>query len=49
MRLKVYEPILLLGANKFKELNMRIRVSGGSSTSQITAIRKMKSLMLELS
>ncbi len=40
MRLKVYEPILLLGANKFKELNMRVRVSGGGSTSQVMAIRQ---------
>ena len=29
MRLKVYEPILLVGGNKFKDLNIRVRVSGG--------------------
>ncbi len=34
MRLKVYEPILLLGVNKFKELNMHVRVRGEDSTAQ---------------
>ena len=29
MRLKVFEPILLVGGNKFKDINIRIRVSGG--------------------
>ena len=40
LRLKVYEPIFLLGANKFKDLNMRVRVSGGGSCSQVMAIRQ---------
>ena len=40
LRLKVLEPILLLGANKFKDLNIRIRVSGGGSTSQVMAVRQ---------
>ena len=39
LRLKVFEPILLLGANKFKDLNIRVRVRGGGSTSQVQAIR----------
>ena len=33
------EPILLLGGNKFKDLNLRVRVRGGGSTSQVMAIR----------
>lgn len=40
LRLKVYEPIFLLGANKFKDLNIRVRVRGGGSTSQVLAIRQ---------
>ena len=40
LRLKAYEPILLLGANKFKDLNIRVRVRGGGSTAQIMAIRQ---------
>ena len=39
MRLKAMEPILLLGGNKFKDLNLRVRVRGGGSTSQVMAIR----------
>jgi small subunit ribosomal protein S16e len=33
LRLKVWEPILLLGANRFQDLNIRVRVRGGGSTS----------------
>jgi small subunit ribosomal protein S16e len=40
MRMKVFEPILLLGANRFKDLNIRCRVRGGGSTSQVMAIRQ---------
>merc|ERR1712083_1009934 len=40
MRLKVSEPILLLGGNRFKDLNLRVRVRGGGPTSQIMAIRQ---------
>ena len=29
MRLKVFEPILLVGGNRFKDLNIRVRVCGG--------------------
>lgn len=40
MRLKVYEPILLLGGDKFDKLNIRVRVRGGGSTSQVMAVRQ---------
>lgn len=40
LRLKVWEPVLLLGANRFKELNIRCRVRGGGSTTQVMAIRQ---------
>ena len=40
MRLKAMEPILLLGGNRFKDLNLRVRVRGGGSTSQVMAIRQ---------
>jgi small subunit ribosomal protein S16e len=40
LRLKVWEPILLLGANRFQDLNIRVRVRGGGSTSQLMAIRQ---------
>ena len=39
MRLKAMEPILLLGGNRFKDLNLRVRVRGGGPTSQVMAIR----------
>ncbi|KAJ3004751.1 UNVERIFIED_CONTAM: 40S ribosomal protein S16, partial [Siphonaria sp. JEL0065] len=29
LKLKVYEPVLILGADKFKDIDIRIRVSGG--------------------
>ena len=40
MRLKAMEPILLLGGNRFKDLNLRVRVRGGGPTSQVMAIRQ---------
>lgn len=43
MRMKVFEPIFLLGANKFKDLNLRVRVSGSGSMAQILAIRQAMS------
>ena len=39
MRLKVYEPIFILGGNRFKDLSIRVRVSGGGSMNQIMAVR----------
>lgn len=40
MRMKVWEPILLLGQTRFQNLNIRVRVRGGGSTSQCMAIRQ---------
>ena len=40
LRMKVFEPIFLLGANRFKDLNIRVRVNGGGSCSQVMAIRQ---------
>ena len=40
LRMKVYEPLFLLGGNKFKDLNIRVRVKGGGSCSQVLAIRQ---------
>ena len=40
LRLKVWEPIFLLGAQRFQDLNIRVRVLGGGSTSQLIAIRQ---------
>ncbi len=40
MRMKVYEPIFLLGANRFNGLNIRVRVRGGGPTTQVMAIRQ---------
>ena len=39
LRLKVYEPVLILGQEKFNILDIRIRVKGGGVTAQIYAIR----------
>merc|ERR1711939_339304 len=39
MRTKVYEPILLVGGNRFKDLTIRIRVSGGGAMNQVMAVR----------
>jgi small subunit ribosomal protein S16e len=35
LRLKVFEPILILGKERFANLDIRIRVTGGGHTSQI--------------
>lgn len=40
LRLKVFEPILILGKDKFAEVDINIHVSGGGHTSQIYAIRQ---------
>ena len=40
MRFKVFEPILLLGRQRFAGVDMRIRVKGGGHVSQIYAIRQ---------
>ncbi len=36
---KVYEPLFILGANKFEKLSIRVRVSGGGSMAQVMAVR----------
>ena len=35
LRLKVFEPILILGKQRFANMDIRIRVKGGGHTSQI--------------
>ncbi|KAG6478012.1 hypothetical protein ZIOFF_061444 [Zingiber officinale] len=40
LRLKAFEPILLLGRQRFVGVDIRIRVKGGGKTSQIYAIRQ---------
>eukprot|EP01034_Spumella_vulgaris_P021399 gene21399-27429_t len=40
LKLKIYEPILLLGTAKFANVDIRVRVKGGGTTSQIYAIRQ---------
>jgi ribosomal protein S9 len=40
LRIKVFEPILLLGKDKFDGLDIRIKVRGGGRVSQLYAIRQ---------
>lgn len=40
LRFKVYEPLLIVGVDKFAGVDIRVRVSGGGQTSQIYAIRQ---------
>ncbi|KAI6875579.1 hypothetical protein KC318_g18271, partial [Hortaea werneckii] len=40
MRFKVYEPVLILGLDKFANVDIRVRVRGGGHTSQVYAIRQ---------
>lgn len=37
---KIYEPVLVVGADKFSTVDIRVRVSGGGQTSQLYAIRQ---------
>ena len=39
LRLKLYEPVLIIGQDKFANLDIRIRVKGGGQVAQIYAIR----------
>ena len=39
LRIKIFEPILVLGVDKFKNLNIKVRVSGGGSVAQLYAAR----------
>ncbi|EGF81289.1 hypothetical protein BATDEDRAFT_33120 [Batrachochytrium dendrobatidis JAM81] len=40
LRAKVYEPIYLLGKERFEMVDIRVRVNGGGQVSQIYAIRQ---------
>ncbi|CAE7937820.1 RPS16 [Symbiodinium sp. KB8] len=40
LRAKVLEPVLLLGADRFNALDVRVRVRGGGFSSQVYAIRQ---------
>jgi small subunit ribosomal protein S16e len=40
LRMKVMEPVLLLGQARFEGLNIRVRVRGGGSCSQVLAVRQ---------
>jgi small subunit ribosomal protein S16e len=40
LQFKLQEPILLLGKDKFSEVDIRVRVKGGGRVSQIYAIRQ---------
>ena len=40
LRLKAFEPILLVGGNKFKDVNIKVRVSGGGQSNQVFAVRQ---------
>eukprot|EP00922_Rhytidocystis_sp_ex-Travisia-forbesii_P015211 GHVS01022714.1.p2 GENE.GHVS01022714.1~~GHVS01022714.1.p2 ORF type:complete len:178 (-),score=25.65 GHVS01022714.1:345-800(-) len=40
LRVKTFEPVLLLGKERFAGIDIRIRVRGGGHTSQIYAIRQ---------
>ncbi|CDK28515.1 unnamed protein product [Kuraishia capsulata CBS 1993] len=40
LRHKVYEPLLLVGLDKFAHIDIRIKVTGGGHVSQVYAIRQ---------
>ncbi|KAI9216859.1 ribosomal protein S9 [Blastocladiella britannica] len=40
LRYKIYEPILIVGKERFADVDIRVRVSGGGQVSQIYAIRQ---------
>ena len=40
LKMKVYEPVLLLGKERFAKVDIRVRVRGGGLVSQIYAIRQ---------
>ncbi|AOW01619.1 40S ribosomal protein S16 [Yarrowia lipolytica] len=40
LRMKVYEPLLVVGLDKFANVDIRIKVNGGGHVSQIYAIRQ---------
>ncbi|CDR45396.1 CYFA0S18e00892g1_1 [Cyberlindnera fabianii] len=40
LRFKVYEPLVLVGLDKFANVDIRVRVTGGGHVSQVYAIRQ---------
>mmetsp|Transcript_27851 Transcript_27851/g.56059 ORF Transcript_27851/g.56059 Transcript_27851/m.56059 type:complete len:105 (+) Transcript_27851:392-706(+) len=40
LRYKIFEPVLLIGTEKFKDVDIRVRVRGGGNTSQVYAVRQ---------
>ena len=40
LRVKLYEPVLLLGGDVFSEVDIRVRTRGGGHTTNIFAIRQ---------
>ncbi|TPX11196.1 uncharacterized protein E0L32_001014 [Thyridium curvatum] len=40
LRFKVYEPLLIVGLDKFANVDIRVRVTGGGHTSQVYAVRQ---------
>ena len=46
LQYKLQEPILLLGKDRFADIDIRIRVKGGGHTSQIYAIRQALSKVI---
>ena len=39
MRMKVFEPIFVVGGNRFKDLTIKVRVKGSGSMAQVIAVR----------
>jgi len=39
LRVKLFEPILLVGASHFKDLKIKVRITGGGPTTQLYAAR----------
>ncbi|KYQ89343.1 40S ribosomal protein S16 [Tieghemostelium lacteum] len=40
LRLKVYEPMIIVGKDKYQQVDIRVRVRGGGSVAQIYAVRQ---------
>ncbi|KAK0618202.1 ribosomal protein S9 [Bombardia bombarda] len=40
LRAKLFEPVLLLGVDKFAEVDIRIKVTGGGHVSRVYAVRQ---------
>ena len=49
LRLKVYEPFLLVGKDKFQDLDIHVRVKGGGQVAQIYGMHTFISSLLLLS